>query len=138
MMNENKKRYSLQRNYCVSLLRKTQKVYYGNLDIKKVRDNKIFWKTVKPFLSDEIVPKQQIRLIENDKIISKDSDVAQSLNSFFTSIVTNLKISECTNNNSYSETTTDRTIKVILNYSNYPSILTIGEVCKSFFIFKSM
>ena len=44
MMNENKKRYSLQRNYCVSLLRKTQKVYYGNLDIKRVTDNKIFGK----------------------------------------------------------------------------------------------
>ena len=80
-MNENKKRYSLQRIYFVSLLRKMEKEYYGNLNEKRVNNNKIFWKTVKPFLSDKIVSKEQITLVENDKIISEDSDVAQSLNS---------------------------------------------------------
>ena len=32
---ENKSRYSKQRNYRVSLIRKMKKDYYGNLDIKK-------------------------------------------------------------------------------------------------------
>ena len=41
---------------------------------------------------------EQITSIENDKIILKDIDVAQSLNSFFSSIVTNLKIPEYTDN----------------------------------------
>ena len=40
---ENRKLYAKQRNYCVSLLRKTKKGYYENLDERK--DNKLFWKT---------------------------------------------------------------------------------------------
>ena len=43
-----------QRNYCVSLLRKTKKQYYANLNEKDVADNKKFWKTVKPLLSDKL------------------------------------------------------------------------------------
>ena len=50
---ENRKKYSKKRNYCVSLLRKTKKQYYGDLNEKNVLDNKKFWKTVKPFLSDK-------------------------------------------------------------------------------------
>lgn len=46
-------------------------------------------------------------------IILEDSDVAQALNSFFSSIVTNLKISEYTDNNSNSENIADP-IKIIL------------------------
>lgn len=33
---ENKRMYSKQRNYCVSLKTKTKRDYYGNLDIKKL------------------------------------------------------------------------------------------------------
>ena len=39
---ENKSRYSKQRNYSVSLIRKMKKDYCSNLDIKKVTDNKTF------------------------------------------------------------------------------------------------
>ena len=49
--NADKKNYVKQRNYCVPLLRRTKKEYYGNLDPKKVADKKTFWRTVKPFLS---------------------------------------------------------------------------------------
>ena len=51
----NRKAYVKQRNYCVSLLRKTKKSYYSNLNEKNVTDNKTFWKTVKPLLSDKTV-----------------------------------------------------------------------------------
>ena len=54
-----KKNYVKQRNYCVSLLRRTRKEYYGNLDPKKVAYNRKFWRTVKPFLSN--------KSIENEK-----------------------------------------------------------------------
>ena len=40
---ENRKLYTKQRNYCVSLLRKTKKAYYENLHERKVSDNKLFW-----------------------------------------------------------------------------------------------
>ena len=37
-----------------SLLRKTIKDYYGNLNEKDAIDKKTFWKTVKPFFSDKV------------------------------------------------------------------------------------
>ena len=66
---ESKREYSKQRNYCVSLLRKTKKNYYSNLNEKKTTDNKTFWKTVRPILSDKIPSDEKITLIEKDKII---------------------------------------------------------------------
>ena len=50
---QNKSRYSKQRNYCVSLIRK----YFRG---KKVTDNKTFWKTIKPFQSDKILLTERI------------------------------------------------------------------------------
>ena len=44
--NENKKKYSKQRDYWVSLLRRIIKNYYSNLNEKNITDNKKFWKTV--------------------------------------------------------------------------------------------
>lgn len=58
-----------------------------------------FLKSVKPDLLDKILYREQVTLIENDKIISEDSDAAQSLNSSFSSTVTNLKIREYTDSN---------------------------------------
>ena len=84
---ENKSRYTKQRNYCVSLLRKTKTQYYSNLDEKNVTDNKAFWKTVKPFLSDKITSKEKITLIEENEIVSNDENTAQVLNTFFSNIV---------------------------------------------------
>ena len=46
--------YIKQRNYCVSLLRKTKKDHYANLNEKDVADNKQLWRTVKPLLSDKV------------------------------------------------------------------------------------
>ena len=41
--------YNKQQNFCVSLLRKTKRDYYGNLNQQDVIDNKKLSKTVKPF-----------------------------------------------------------------------------------------
>ena len=46
---ENKIGYTKQRNKWVSLLRSAKKKYYGNLDEKKVINNKQFWKTINTF-----------------------------------------------------------------------------------------
>ena len=60
---ENRNLYVQKRNSCVSLLRKTKKVYYENLDESKVSDNKLFWKTVKPSLSEKFNARERISLI---------------------------------------------------------------------------
>ena len=80
---ENKRKYSKHRNYCVSLLRKTKKTYYSNLNEKKSTDKKTFWKTVQPFLSDKTPCDEKIISIEKDKIIKTDSRTANVLNFLF-------------------------------------------------------
>ena len=71
---ENRKLYAQQRNYCISLLRKTKKVYYENLDEIKVSDNKLFWKAVKPSLSEKFNARERISLIENGEIVKTEKE----------------------------------------------------------------
>ena len=68
--NENLKSYKKQRNFCSKLYKKERKKYYEMLDLKNVTDNKEFWKTVKPFLSDKVTTFPIISLVEKGEIIS--------------------------------------------------------------------
>ena len=52
------------------------------------------------------------------------------MNSFFSNIVTNLKIPAYADSNSNLENVSDPIIKLILKYRDHPRILTLGEVCK--------
>ena len=70
---------------------------------------------MKPFLLDKIVSMEQILLVENDEIISKDRKIAEPLNSFFSNIVKNLKIPGYVPHNvSLFENVSDPILKVIL------------------------
>ena len=46
--------FKKERNFCSKLYKKERKNYYNSLDIKNITDNKQFWKTIKPFLSEKI------------------------------------------------------------------------------------
>ena len=88
----NRENFNKQRNYCVHLVRKSKREYYGNLNEKNVTYNKTFWKTAKPFLSSKTRNHSKITLAENNKVINDDTKIAETLNSFFTEAVLNLKI----------------------------------------------
>ena len=62
------------------------------LDLKNVTDNKEFWKTVKPFLSDKVTTFPKISLVEKGKIISDESKVANSFSNFFENAIRSLGI----------------------------------------------
>ena len=124
----NKREFSKQRIYCVSLLRKPKKLYYSNLDEKKVTDNQTFWKTLKPFLSDKIVSREELTLIEENEIVESDINAAQILNTFY-NIANNLKIAEYANCDPISDNINDSVIKSIVKYRNHPRMFKIGEVC---------
>ena len=79
----NKTNYVKQRNHCASLLRKTKKEYYINLDDKQICHSKTFWKIVKPILSKKIKSNERITLIENDEMIKTEKGTAKVLNALF-------------------------------------------------------
>ena len=55
-------------------------------------DNKQFWKTVKHFFSDKVGDKEKITLIEEEKVVSEDKEVAEIFKSQFETLVENLGI----------------------------------------------
>ena len=107
---ENKILYNRQRNYCVSLLRKSKRRYYENLNIKNVTDNKLFWKSVKPLLSNKS------RVSEKGEIVKTESETAETLNSFFSNIVKNLNILRYSHFDSVTENITDPVLKAIFTF----------------------
>ena len=127
---ENRLRYTKQRNSCVSFLRKTKRRYYENLNEKFVVDIKLFWKTVKPLLSDKVTGKDKIHLIEYNELVKTDLETAEVLNNFFSNIVQNLDISRYSNDEPLVSNTNDATLKAILKYRNHPSIIAIRSKCK--------
>ena len=119
---ENKDAYNKQRNYCVSLLRKTKRDFYNSLDVKKVTDNKQFWKTVKPFFSNKTINNEKITLIEKEEVISADQKIADIFSTFYASVVENLDI-----DNENMKLTDEDIPNLVDKFKNHPSILKIKE-----------
>ena len=68
---------SKQRNYCLSLLRKSKSDYFRNLNKVNINYNKTFWKTIKPFLSDKVRSTNKTTLIDKEEIIVGDNNTAK-------------------------------------------------------------
>ena len=68
-------RYRLQRNLVVKLNKRAKREYFGNLDMNSIKDNKSFWKKLKPLFSNSMV-NEKIVLIDNEKIIRDDKEIS--------------------------------------------------------------
>ena len=60
--------------------------FYSNLDTKFVPDNRVFWKIVKPFLSEKVTKHSKINLVEDNKIISQEHQIAKKFSEYFINI----------------------------------------------------
>ena len=85
---------------------------------------------IKTCFSDKNITKKKINLIENDIIISKDLEVAETLNAFFSKTI------EFSNTEYDTETLFDVN-QIVDKFKNHPSILKIKEkeTCKNIFSF---
>ena len=125
----NRKKYSNQRNLCVSLLRKSKREYYSSLNEKKICDNKKFWKVVKPMLSNKIVSNEKISLVEGDDIVKTEKETATILNNFFSNIVKKLEIEPYETNDNIFQNISDPVLQAIIRYRDHPSITAINKKC---------
>ena len=100
----------------MSVLRRTKKEYYRNLDPRKVADNRTFWRTVKPFLFNKSVENQKIILVEKEEILIKDNSVAKVLNNFFSNIVKTLGILDYMHSHPLAKEGNDPTLRAIMKY----------------------
>ena len=128
---ENTSNYSKQRNLCVTLLRKSKREYFGNLNDKNLCDKKKFWSVVKPLLSNKVVSNEKIILVENDKIVENDKKSATVLNNFFSNIIKSLGIPQYKDADPVGQNISDPVLKEIIKYRSHPSIKAIKEQCNT-------
>ena len=62
--------YKKQRNFCVSLIKKTKRNYFKNVKIQDITDHKKFWKTIRSYFSDKGYNQSKITIVEKDSIIT--------------------------------------------------------------------
>ena len=86
--NSNKK----QRNLCVNLLRNTKKDYFQKLNVKDLTDNKTFWKTIKPFLSNKGLNSNKLMLREKNVLVADEKALATLMNNYFVNITADLDL----------------------------------------------
>ena len=132
---ENWENYRKLRNECVKLTKKVKREYFENLDIKKVNDNKNFWKVVKPLFTNSNKTNMKITLVENDQIILDDKKTVEIFNDYFVNITKGLDIGlNDTEADLYNITVdiTDPVEKIIHQYHNHPSIMNIRKNVCSF------
>ena len=125
--------YKKQRNKCVSLLKKTKRNYFENLNPSAICDNKNFWKSVKPLFSEQAVSTDNFTLIENNAIVNDDVMISEIFNDFFSNAVKNLNI-ESYETFSFDEyflcdtvADDDPILRALKKYKNHASILKIKE-----------
>ena len=86
--------YKKQKNYCSRLYKKERKNFFNKLNTSFVSDNKLFWKTVNPFFSNNGSHRGNIKLVEADKLLQDDSEVAEELNNFCKKAVSTLDVNK--------------------------------------------
>ena len=122
--------YKDQRNHVVSLNIKTKREYFKSIQSTTIENGKKFWKTVKPLFSNTNAMGEKITLIEDDKILSKDEEVPECFNTYFTNITDSLDIAptfrevhEVAENTTIEQLTT----MAIQNYNTHLSIIAIKQ-----------
>ena len=100
--------------------------------IQNITDNKKFWKTVKPLLSEKSQNIRKITIIKDGEIISRDEEVAETLNSYFKNAVTSLDIKENELLLTTSNEQNDSIDYALKRYESHPSILNIYIYLKKY------
>ena len=72
---------------CITLNKRKKNTILCKPYEKDITDDRKFLHSVKPFFSEKIKSRESIVLIEKGKTISKEDEVANTLNDFFSNIV---------------------------------------------------
>ena len=99
-----------------------------NISHHRIISNKSFRAIVKPFLSNKTISSEKIALTDDDELITDEQKVANSLNDFFSRIVTSLNLHESQNADPLSDNIDQPTLKEIMKWRNRPSVLDITAV----------
>ena len=91
--------YRTQRNYFVSLSRKTKQQYFTCLNLNDITDNKIFWRTIKPYFNEKGSRSDTIALSGNEPVLTNEKEIANTMNNYFISITKHFSLKPDTTSN---------------------------------------
>ena len=86
--------------------------------------SKTFWKTFKPFFSDNSEVNEKIILVEKEAVLSDDLKIAETMNNYFVNITKSMNIKEWPDPIPNLQCD-DIVQKAIHEYSHHPSIIAI-------------
>ena len=107
---ENWSEYMRQHNFC-SNLRQSKKHHFNNLKMKYVTENKQFWKTIKPFLTEKTKTTNNIILTENNQTVREDKTICQIFNTYFANTTKDLKSRQVDESQSFENEESCRLIR---------------------------
>lgn len=76
----------------MTILRKSERVHFENLDIKNLCDNRKLWASVQPLFSNKIRSNVFINLHRNNQLIWNEDELANIFHNSFINVVPNLEI----------------------------------------------
>ena len=133
---ENYVSHKKSKNICNSLTKKAKKIYFKEATKNGIMTNKMFWGTVKSFLTNKGCTSHDFISIEKDgELISNEKELVEILNENYINVVENSSgkktssLGNCLNASEDEKTATE----VISTYSKHPSI----QIIKSSFDFNS-
>ena len=115
------------RNYVNRLYKRERKFYFNNLKKNDIEDTKRFWKTVKPLLSDKSDAHTAIRLVNDGKIVTEDSEIATCFINKFSNIISELDLETGWTPETNTEHLKEPIDIAIAKFKNHPSINKINE-----------
>ena len=125
------KAYKKQKNYCSRLYKKERKNFFSCLNPSFVKNNKLFWKTLKPFFSNKGNLGPNIKLVKKNELLQNDQEIANELNTSFKDTDSNLEINENPYTiNQVSDDILDLVQKCVNKYTFHRSILLIKNWIK--------
>lgn len=133
---ENEPIYKNQRSKSVSPCKKYVKTLFNKATNNVIATNKVFWKFIKPFLTNKSCHEQNNMLIKDDKIVCEGKDLLEALNKHCVNFVENSGEIKpynfaLENNKSEGNAAIDLIIKF---YENYLRIAKIKQKTEGTFI----
>ena len=92
--------------------------------------DKHFWKTFKPFFSEQSNSKEELLLAEDDIIISDDKEISNCFKSYFINITDTLCLNESKTIDGYIPSH-DAGLNAVNKFKNHPSTTKIKKTIKS-------